>query len=58
MWPLYLLFNKNHKTEEEALSEREHPSFLKSYPHEKLSAKDKCSLSVLPSSHFVEVSAQ
>lgn len=57
MWPLYVLFNKILKAEEEALLEREHSSFLESYPHEKLSANGKVSVSVLPNSRFVEVSA-
>ncbi|PON56521.1 Guanylyl cyclase [Parasponia andersonii] len=55
MWPLYFLFNKNLKTEEEALSERENSRFLESYPYDKLSCNGKCSVSVLASSHFVEV---
>ncbi|KAM6582350.1 hypothetical protein CsatB_009352 [Cannabis sativa] len=56
MWPLYILFNKNLKAEEEAaLSKRERSSFLESYPHEKLSTNGKCSVSVLPSSYIVDV---
>ena len=57
MWPLYLLFNKTFKAEEEKVLETEDSGFLGSFAGEKLSANGKCSVSVVPRSHFVEVSA-
>ncbi|XP_015877252.2 guanylyl cyclase 1 isoform X4 [Ziziphus jujuba] len=54
MWPLYILFNKSLKTEEENVSKGENSSLVKSYPHES-STNGKCSVAVLPQSHSVEV---
>ncbi|RVX13615.1 Protein GUCD1 [Vitis vinifera] len=57
MWPLYLLFNKFLKTEEENAHEAdEYPKGLvESYSLEQLPSNGKCPNVNLPHSHFVEV---
>ena len=58
MWPLYLLFNKFLKTEEENVHEAdEYPNGLvESYSLERLPSSGKCSNVILPHSHCVDVS--
>lgn len=56
MWPLYLLYNKPFKAEEEKELEQENSDFLGISADEKPLGNGKRSVSLLPGSHFVEVS--
>lgn len=58
MWPLYLLFNKFLKTEEENVHEAdEYPKDLaESYSLEQLPSDGKCPNVIVPHSHCVDVS--
>jgi hypothetical protein len=56
MRPLYLLFNKILKTDEEQESDGDCLSLVKLYPFEQPSSSARCHDVVLPRSCFAEVS--
>lgn len=58
MWPLYLLFNKFLKTDEENVHQSvgDHLTVVEGFPFEQSVNNEKGTDATLPRSHFVEVS--